>query len=60
MTDEERLAKLEQAVALIREVEFSYPQGSDERNGLYRWVAAQCSFLGYLGQLIGKYKENQR
>lgn len=31
MTDEERLAKLAQAVALIREVEFSYPRGSDER-----------------------------
>lgn len=53
MTDQERLAKLEQAVALIREVEFSYPQGSDERKSLYRWVAAQCSFLGYLGALIG-------
>ena len=29
VTDAERLAKLEQAVALIREVEFSYPYGSD-------------------------------
>ena len=60
MTNEERLAKLNAAVTLIREVEFSYPQGSDERNGLYRWVATQCSFLGYLGQLIGEYTENQR
>ena len=50
MTNEERLAKL------IREVEFSYPQGSDERNGLYRWIAAQCSFLGYLGQFIDGLK----
>lgn len=60
MTDEERLAKLEQAVTLIREVEFSYPQGSDERNGLYRWVATQCSFLGFLGQLIGGLRQTQR
>ena len=58
MIDEERLAKLVQAVALIREVEFSYPQGSDERNGLYRWVAAQCSFLGYLGQRIDRFKRD--
>ena len=56
MTDAERLAKLEQAVALIREVEFSYPYGSDEHSRLYSWVASQCSFIGYLGQLIDHFK----
>lgn len=30
LTDAERLEKLEQAVKLIREVEFSYPLDSDE------------------------------
>jgi hypothetical protein len=56
MTDAERLEKLEQAVKLIREVEFSYPYGSDERSRLYAWVVSQCSFIGYLGQLIDGFK----
>ena len=59
LTDAERLEKLEQAVKLIREVEFSYPLDSDERKRLYCWVASHCSFIGYLGQLIDGFKRKQ-
>ena len=57
MTDAERLAKLEQAVALIREVEFSYPYGSDERSRLYSWgLHHSAASSAYLGQLIDHFK----
>ena len=45
MNDKERLTKLEQGIALIREVEFSYPEGSDERNNLYRIISSNFSVL---------------
>ena len=56
MTDQERLDKLTAAVALIREVEFSYAQGSDERSRWYCWVATHC-FIGFVGQCIDKLKK---
>lgn len=52
MSNEERLRKLEQAVSLIREVEFSYESGSQERSAFYHFVANHCSFLGFIGQNI--------
>lgn len=30
--------------------------GTDERSRLYSWVVSQCSFIGYLGQLIDHFK----
>lgn len=60
MTNTERLSKLEQAVSLIREVEFSYLQGSTERSALYSWIAMQCSFIGYLGIAIQDLKRKCR
>ena len=45
MDNKERLAKLEAGIALIREVEFSYPEGSDERNNLYRIISSNFSVL---------------
>lgn len=57
LTDQERLDKLIAAVALIREVEFSYAQDSDERSRWYCWIATHCSFIGFVGQCIGKLKK---
>lgn len=48
MTDAERLAKMEQAYTLIRQVEFSYPIGSFERTGLFKLVC-QFSLIGWAG-----------
>jgi len=45
MEDKDRLEKLEKGIALIREVEFSYPEGSEERQGLYRIIASNFSVL---------------
>jgi hypothetical protein len=51
-----RLAKLKEAERLIREVEFSYAHGSDERTRLYRVVVQTFSFLGALHSLVTSLK----
>ena len=53
----ERRKKLETAVKLIREVEFSYPYDSVERNLLFNFVSNNCSFMGVLGQFIQRLKD---
>ena len=45
LTDQQRLDKLEQAVATLREVEFSYPPGHEDRKMLYHIVGTQFSVL---------------
>ena len=45
MNNQERFEKLESGIALIREVEFSYPIGSDERNNLYKIISSNFSVL---------------
>jgi hypothetical protein len=45
MDDKARLEKLEKGIALIREVEFSYPEGSEERTQLYHIIASNFSVL---------------
>jgi hypothetical protein len=53
MNDQQRYAKLKQAEELIRDVEFSYPVGSEERKLLYRHIVNNYSFIGELaGYLI--------
>ncbi len=59
MNNKERLEKLEQAVRLIREVEFSYTSGTIERSNLFKFVSTHFSFLGFIGQLITKFKREQ-
>ena len=57
MTDLERLAKLEEACKLIREVEFSYELRSPSRGAWYAWVSRNLSFLGFVGQEIMELKK---
>lgn len=57
MTNQQRSDKLAQAAALIREVELSYPEGDHRRATLFQWAAAHLSFLGLIGQLIYRLKE---
>ncbi len=59
MTNEERLQKLIKARDLIREVEFSYPTGSDIRQALYRHVV-NISSDGWLDSLKSLIREEKR
>jgi hypothetical protein len=52
MTNKERAEKLQQAISLIRDVEFSYPIGSDERNILYTFVVNNFSTIGLFSGLL--------
>lgn len=52
MTNKERLHKLQQAEKLIREVEFSYPQGDTTRQTIYRTVVHTFSFIGSLSSVM--------
>lgn len=51
MNDQERAQKLEQAVSLIREVEFSYPYGDPTRHMIYSVIVDSFS-LSRIGSLI--------
>jgi hypothetical protein len=57
MTDAERLAKLEKACQLIREVELSYELRSPSRGAWYTWVSRNLSFLGFVGQETAELKK---
>lgn len=59
MTDEQRLEKLEQAVKLIREVEFSYPVGDETRRMMYASVVEVFS-LTRIGQLMTELRKKVR
>jgi hypothetical protein len=52
MDDKERLEKLEQAEKLIREVEFSYPVGSDIRRNIFKSVVDTFGFSGILSNIM--------
>lgn len=54
MNDKQRYEKLEQAQKLIREVEFSYANGDENRTLLYQFVVNSFSLIGSLnGYLVG-------
>ncbi len=55
MTDQERLEKLEQGIALIQEVEFSYPADHPTRRMIYK-VMVDCFSVSQVGALITKLK----
>lgn len=54
LNDKQRYEKLEQAQKLIREVEFSYANGDENRTLLYQFVVNSFSLIGSLnGYLVG-------
>lgn len=57
MNNKTRLEKLKQAEALIREVEFSYPQGDPVRRQLYKVVVDTFSYCGSLDQVMAGLKQ---
>jgi len=59
MTDKERIEKLEQAIKLIREVEFSYPPGNDLRLNIYR-VLVSLEWCIAIGDLLDALKKSVR
>lgn len=56
MTNEERLHKLNEAERLIREVEFSYPQGDEIRRRIYCSIVSTFSYMGELNPVIDGLK----
>ena len=59
MTDNERLEKLNQAVRLIREVEFSYePPDHTVRRMIYK-VMVECFSLSRIGDLMTELKKKK-
>ena len=56
MTDQERLEKLEEAVRLLREVEFSYPSGHYDRSMMYKIMVDSFSLTG-IGNLMTELKK---
>lgn len=58
MTDNERLEKLEQAVRLLRDVEFSYKEGQYERRMIYRVMVDSFS-LNFIGALMTELKKRK-
>lgn len=58
MTDKERLDKLEQAVKLLREVEFSYEYGHPVRAMFYRVMVNSFS-LTDIGAFMTELKNNR-
>lgn len=57
MNNTERLAKLQQAEKLIREVEFSYEHGAHTRYELYRGVVEAFGIAGIFTKVIVRLKE---
>jgi hypothetical protein len=57
MTNEERIKKLERAVELIREVEFSWPPGHQMRLGMFRVVVDTFGYGGNMHQIINDLKD---
>jgi len=60
MTNEERLNTLNQAVELIRSVEFSYAYGSEERRKLYKFVVDNFSLTGDFVRLRQELQEKAK
>ena len=60
MTNKHRLEKLKQAESLIREVEFSYPQGHPIRQDLYRLVVNTFSFIGPMPNIMKSVEQEQK
>lgn len=58
MTDNERLEKLQQAVRLLREVEFSYEVDHPTRRMFYAMIVEWFS-LTLIGDLMTKLKEKK-
>lgn len=56
MTNQERLAKLNEAISIIRDVEFSFEQGSQERRLLYKFVVDHFSLVGPFVNLMDQLK----
>jgi len=58
MTNKERLRKLEQAVSLIRDVEFSYEYGTPNRSMIYRVMVESFSITD-VGQLMTELRNDK-
>jgi len=59
MTDNERLEKLQEAVRLLREVEFSYnPPDHTTRRMIYK-VIVECFSLWRIGELMTELKKRK-
>ena len=57
MNKKEKLARLKEAEAAIRLVEFSYPIGHPIRHALFRFVANTFSFIGEMPNIIKSIAE---
>ncbi len=59
MTDNERLEKLEQALRLIREVEFSYSEDDYKRKMIYRGVVHSFGLGAEIGVIMTELKNKK-
>jgi len=57
-TNKERLDDLMQAKALIRGVEFSYPEDDWRRHRIYKTIVETFSFIGSLDVVIDSIKKD--
>lgn len=57
MTNKERIDALKEAEALIRSVEFSYPVGSEIRQGLYRAVVISFGMGSTFNRILNDLKD---
>lgn len=51
LSDRERLHKIQEAVRLLREVEFSYETGHPDRQMIYE-IMVKCFSLTHIGHLM--------
>ena len=60
MSNEERLNKLKEAEALIRQVEFSYPREHHIRKNLFSFVVNNFGHMGHMSSIKEMIKNDER